>query len=143
MFLRVMIAVLCLPATSAFALSSPAVAAARGQPATVTMGLFDGFAKAFENDDSLGARQNAGLSKEKQKRTVTWVGPKGQKKQALAVSGQQMKDIARASGIQIRYDCQEGTCKTCEAQLSPGGRTKLCVARMPNKDVTIKYNIRF
>ena len=77
------------------------------------------------------------------KRTVTWVGPQGQKKQALAVSGQQMKDIARASGIPIRYDCQEGTCKTCEAQLSPGGRTKLCVARMPNKDVTIKYNIRF
>ena len=106
------------------------------------MGLFDGLAKAFENDDSLGTRENAGLSKEKAKRTVTWVGPKGQKKQALAISGQRLREVARASGIPVKYDCQEGTCKTCEAQLSPGGRTKICVARMPNKDVNIKWGIR-
>ena len=61
---------------------------------------------------------------------------KGQKKQALAISGQKLRDVARASGIPIKYDCSEGTCKTCEAQLSPGGRTKICVARMPNRDTT-------
>lgn len=134
------------------------------------------------------ARQNAGLSKEKTKRTVTWVGPKGQKKTALCVPGQSLRDIARGSGIPIVYDCQEGTCKTCEAMVG-GGRAKIwcacvcartshstsplqslsthaqqstgcaplgalipgpsaafvharSVAKMPNKDVTIKYNIR-
>ena len=28
-----------------------------------TMGMFDGLSKAFENDDTLGAQKNAGLSK--------------------------------------------------------------------------------
>lgn len=96
---------------SAFALGAPVtwkpIAAA-----TPTMGLFDGLAKAFENDSTLGERENAGLSKEKQKRTVTWVGPKGQQKKATVVPGQKLKDIARSCGIPIRYDCQEGTCKT-------------------------------
>ena len=56
--------------------------------------------------------------------------------------GQKLRDVARGSGIPIRYDCQEGTCKTCEAMVG-GGRAKICVARMPNKDINIKYNIRF
>ena len=93
------------------------------------MGLFDGFAKAFENDSTLGERKNAGLSKEATKRTVTWVGPKGQKKSAVAVPGQKLKEIARGSGVPIRYDCQEGTCKTCEAMIG-AQRAKLCVAKM-------------
>merc|ERR1712167_564112 len=99
-----------------------------------TMGFFDGLAKAFENDDSMGARENAGLSKEKAKRIITWVGPKGQKKESTVIPGQKLKDIARGSGIPIRYDCQEGTCKTCEAMVG-NGRAKICVAKMPNKDV--------
>lgn len=57
------------------------------------------------------------------------------------VPGQALKAIARGCGIPIRYDCQDGVCKTCEAQVG-GGRAKICVAKMPNKDVTIKYNIR-
>ena len=129
-----------LPAATAFSMHAPAMAA-RGQQSSVTMGMFDGFSKAFENDSSLGKRQNAGLSKEKAKKTVTWVGPRGQKKQATVVPGQALKQIARGCGIPIRYDCQEGTCKTCEAMVN-GGRTKICVGRMPNKDTTIKYNIR-
>ena len=137
------------------------------------MGLFDGLKSAFANDDTLGERENAGLSKVKDKRTVTWVSPKGQQKkvrpdpveccwsalrplhdtaecsplsrlhclrclylyllclccQALAIGGQRMKDIARASGIPIVYDCQEGSCKTCEATVN-GQRMKLCVGKM-------------
>ena len=72
------------------AVSRPAVA----QP-TVRMGMFDGLAKAFENDDSLGERKSAGLSKEKAKKTVTWVGPNGQKKLSTVVPGQNLRDIAR------------------------------------------------
>ena len=105
------------------------------------MGLFDGLKGAFANDETLGARKSAGLSKETTKRTVTWVGPKGQKKTATVVPGQSLRDIARGCGIPIKYDCQEGTCKTCEAQVG-NGRAKICVTKMPNKDVTIKYNIR-
>ena len=101
-------------------------------PVTPQMGLFDGFAKAFENDDTLGKAGPAGLSKEATKRTVTWVGPKGQKKTAVCVPGQSLRDVARASGVPIVYDCSEGTCKTCEAKVG-NGRAKICVAKMPNK----------
>ena len=136
----------------------------------LTMGLFDGLKSAFENDDTLGDRPNAGLSKEATKRTVTWVGPKGEKKTATAIPGQKLRDIARSCRIPIKYDCNEGTCKTCEAMVG-NSRAKIWCARvtvaailphiaqpacgliaslrcvhsvtkMPNKDVTIKYNIR-
>ena len=107
----------------------------------VRMGMFDGLKGAFANDDTLGTRENAGLSKEKTKRTVTWVGPKGEKKEAQALAGQKLRDVARSCNIPIKYDCNEGTCKTCEAQVG-SGRAKICVTKMPDKDVTIKYNIR-
>ena len=48
----------------------------------------------------------------------------------------------QSTGIKIKYDCNEGTCKTCEAMIG-GGRAKICVSRMPNKDITIKYNLRY
>ena len=125
-----------LPTAAAFGVpSSAAVASVRRSPAPA-MGLFDGFASAFANDDSLGDREDAGLSKAKQKLTVTWVGPRGQKKTSTVVAGQKLRDIARGSGVPIVYDCSEGTCKTCEAQVG-NGRAKICVAKMPNKDVTI------
>ena len=47
----------------------------------------------------------------------------------------------RGSGIPIKYDCNEGTCKTCEAKVG-NGRAKICVAKMPDKDVTITWGIR-
>ncbi len=127
--LAVLLAAMLLPLASAFAVGAPSALAMQAKPATVTMGMFDGFSKAFDNDKSLGARKSAGLSKEKGKRTVTWIGPNGQKKQATVVPGQALKNIARGCGIPIRYDCQEGTCKTCEAMVG-GGRAKICVARM-------------
>lgn len=132
------VASLVLPQGVAPAIVSAALTS-RASPAM--MGLFDGLGKAFANDDTLGDRQEAGLSKKAQTKTVTWVGPKGQKKTSTAIPGQRLREIARATGIPIRYDCSEGTCKTCEAMVG-NGRAKICVAKMPNKDVTIKYNIR-
>ena len=44
------------------------------------------FAGAFANDDSLGERENAGLSKEKVHDHV--VGPNGQSKKSIVVPGQ-------------------------------------------------------
>jgi len=137
-----LLGLLCAPAC-ALQLATPARSPlATSRTAVPSMGLFDGLKGAFANDDTLGKRENAGLSKEKDKRTVTWVSPKGQQKKALAIGGQRMKDIARASGIPVVYDCQEGTCKTCEATVN-GQRMKLCVGKMPDKDVTVKYNIRY
>lgn len=118
----------------------PSSPAAARRSAIVEMGLFGGLAGAFANED-LGGKEDAGLSKQKAKKTVTWVGPSGQTKKSLVVPGQKLKDIARATGIKIKYDCQEGTCKTCEAMLD-GRKTKICVAKAPAKDVTIKYGIR-
>ena len=69
-------------------------------------------------------------------------GPQRSEEGGAVRAGQKLRDVARGSGIPIRYDCNEGTCKTCEAMVG-GGRAKICVARMPNKDVTIKYNMRF
>ena len=45
------------------------------------MNLFGAFADAFKNDDTLGERENAGLKKGANFKTVTWVGPNGQKKE--------------------------------------------------------------
>mmetsp|Transcript_5680 Transcript_5680/g.17697 ORF Transcript_5680/g.17697 Transcript_5680/m.17697 type:complete len:150 (-) Transcript_5680:544-993(-) len=106
-----------------------------------SMGLFDSLKGAFANDDTLGARSNAGLSKEVTKRTITWIGPSGNEKKSIVVPGQRLRDIARGSGIPIKYDCTEGSCKTCEAQMG-NSRVKICVAKAVDKDITIKYGLR-
>ena len=120
---------------------APTGAHAAIRTAAPSMGLFDGLKGAFANDDTLSKQENAGLTKEKTKRTVTWVGPGGKTKQSIVVPGQRLKDVARASGIPIKYDCNEGTCKTCEAKMA-GGVIKVCVAKAPDKDVTITYGLR-
>jgi len=116
----------------------PVAAAGSQRTGALQMGLFDGFAKAFANDDTLGDRADAGLSKQKGKKTVTWKGPNGKTKTSTVVPGQSLKDIARGTGVPIKYNCQEGTCKTCEAKIG-GQKVRICVAKMPNKDVTIQY----
>ena len=96
------------------------------------------FANAFANDDTLGARDNAGLTKEKTKRTITWKSSSGKTKQSTVVPGQKLRDVARAAGIPIKYSCNEGTCKTCQVKMG-GGMVKVCVGKVPDKDVTIVY----
>ena len=70
-----------------------------------------------------------GLSKQKGKKTVTWKGPNGKTKTSTVVPGQSLKDIARGTGVPIKYNCQEGTCKTCEARIG-GQKVRICVAKM-------------
>ena len=142
--------------------AAPPRTVARATPPTMNI-----FKNAFANDAAYSKKENAGLSKQAAQKTITWIGPKGQKKTATVVPGQRLKDVARACGIPIRvrrrpaagrrtaspkiapaaprrapqYDCQDGICKTCEAQCGMG-RVKICQAKAPGKDVTIKYNIR-
>jgi hypothetical protein len=60
------------------------------------MGLFDGFAKAFANDDTLGERENAGLKKGATFKSVTWLGPNGQKKQVCCYSSDRTRQRPHA-----------------------------------------------
>ena len=66
---------------------------------TPTMNIFK---NAFANDAAYSKKENAGLSKQAAQKTITWIGPKGQKKTATVVPGQRLKDVARACGIPIR-----------------------------------------
>ena len=79
----------------------PAAAPPRtvARAATPTMNIFK---NAFANDAAYSKKENAGLSKQAAQKTITWIGPKGQKKTATVVPGQRLKDVARACGIPIR-----------------------------------------
>ena len=71
----------------------------------VRMGMFDGLAAAFANDDSLGEKKGVAT---KTMRTITWRDPKGEVKSSQAIPGQKLKDIARQDGIgPIKYSCNE------------------------------------
>lgn len=136
--LKLAVVTLVLSSAAAFSISATSSLRAHTKLPAATMGLFDGLNSAFANDPTLGKAKSAGLSKEAGKVTVTWVNPKtGAKKTAQCVPGQRLRDVARASGIPIKYDCQEGTCKTCTSSIG-----KICVLKVPRKDVTIKYNIK-
>ncbi len=98
---RVVSPIVCLLATAG-ALQLPSVMPSARRCTDCSMGMFDGFSKAFENDSSLGKPKNAGLSKEKNTRTITGGGRGGQKKTSTIVPGQRLKDIARGTGIRIK-----------------------------------------
>ena len=84
---------------------------------TPTMGLFDGFAAAFANDETLGEAGPAGLKDKAVYHTITWEGPKPEGAAAIfekqkvtvsqAIAGQPMKDVAATAEIPIRYSCMK------------------------------------
>ena len=107
--------------------------------AEVRMGMFDGLAAAFANDETLSKPTAA---TKKTLRTITWRDPKGKIVSSQAIPGQKLKDIARQDGIgPIKYNCNEGTCKSCD-MLCNGDRVPVCVARMPDWDVEVAYGLR-
>ena len=77
--------------------AAPPRTVARATPPTMNI-----FKNAFANDAAYSKKENAGLSKQAAQKTITWIGPKGQKKTATVVPGQRLKDVARACGIPIR-----------------------------------------
>lgn len=104
----------------------------------VRMGMFDGLAAAFANDETLSKRTAATQTL----RTITWRDPKGKIVTSQALPGQKLKDIAREDGITpIKYNCNEGTCKSCDV-LCNGDRIPVCVARMPDWDVEIAWGLK-
>lgn len=102
------------------------------------MGMFDGLAAAFANDDSLSKQATATQTL----RTITWRDPEGKIVTSQALPGQKLKDIAREDGIApIKYNCNEGTCKSCD-MLCNGDRIPVCVARMPDWDVEVAWGLK-
>uniref|UniRef100_A0A7S4I939 2Fe-2S ferredoxin-type domain-containing protein n=1 Tax=Prymnesium polylepis TaxID=72548 RepID=A0A7S4I939_9EUKA len=137
-------------ATSALSLHLPAAPGRAVGPHRCTdarMGMFDDFAKAFANDDSLGDRDEAGLAQKAEYHTITWQGPPektlfgdkpGPVTRSQAIAGQSLKENARVSGVEIPYACNEGTCRICDVKVN-GRMLPACVAKMPKKDITIEY----
>lgn len=104
------------------------------------MGLFDGLAAAFANDDTLGERESAPTQ---QTYAIKWIGPKGEETVSQALPGQKIKDLARQAGVagQVKYNCGEGTCSSCDMLIN-GDRVPACVAKAPTWDVEIEYGVK-
>ena len=86
-------------------------------------------ANAFANDDTLGEKENAGLKNGP--KFVTGTGPNG--KTVKVSPGSKLEPVSRKIGVKVQFGCQTGSCRTCEA-LVDGKRTKICIAKVPNKD---------
>lgn len=121
----------------------------RPSRAATRMGLFDGLAAAFENDDSLGEAGPAGLKTKVQLQKVTWIGPKPEgaaaffEKQVIveqeAMPGTALKDLAEQAGVKIRYSCNKGTCGICDVVVD-GATIPACTAKLAKgRDISIEY----
>ena len=147
--------------------AAPPRTVARVTPPTMNI-----FKNAFANDAAYSKKENAGLSKQAAQKTITWIGPKGQKKTATVVPGQRLKDVARACGIPIRVrrppaarqpkNAPAAPRRACARSPPPAPRAARLPGRhlqdvrgavrrraasksamkAPGKDVTIKYNIQ-
>ena len=115
----------------------------------VRMGMFDGFAAAFQNDEELGEAGPAGLKTKVQLQKVTWMGPKPEGPRALfeqqlvveqeAIPGTPLKTLAEEAGVKIRYSCNKGTCGICDIVVD-GVTTPATTANLgKGKDITIQY----
>ena len=122
------VAVLCALAP---AIRQPVVVSRYASP---RMGLFDGLASSFANDDTLGDREEAGLSRQAKQTTITWRGPKPtgfmqqqQITQTTAVEGQSLAAIARSAGVPVEFACMTGSCGICDVVID-GKRMPACTA---------------
>jgi ferredoxin len=104
--------------------------------------MFFDLSKAFANDaDTLARSAKDQASNGPKRYEVTFKGPEGQSKKTTAVAGEPLKRVAQQNGVQIKYGCERGSCKTCEVKIA-GQTKKLCQgAIMPAKDVTVEHGI--
>ncbi|GAB5032498.1 (2fe-2s)-binding protein [Nannochloropsis oceanica] len=106
--------------------------------APLQMGFFDSIKKGFENEAQVQPAPNAGLKNGPPIVTITFL-PANKKVQAVA--GQNLKDVALAAKIPIKYNCKKGECGTCEIDLN-GKKVRTCVGIVPRgarkNEVTIK-----
>jgi ferredoxin len=85
------------------------------RPSSTVLSLFGGLKDAFKNDDSLSARQNAGLKNGpnfNEQVTVNGKAVQG------AVVGQKLTVVAGRARVKIPVNCQNGECGTCMVKLN-------------------------
>merc|ERR1719440_1354675 len=112
------------------------------------MGFFDQLSSAFENDDTLGEAGPAGLKTKAKIHRITWVGPEPEGMAAMfekpetavqeAIANQELKTLADAANIPLKFSCMQGTCGICDVVVD-GVAVPACTAKMPNRDCTIQY----
>mmetsp|Transcript_25840 Transcript_25840/g.43952 ORF Transcript_25840/g.43952 Transcript_25840/m.43952 type:complete len:137 (-) Transcript_25840:1081-1491(-) len=97
------------------------------QSTTTELNIFGNLGDAFKNDDTLGARENAGLKGgPKYNEAVTING-----KPVKAVVGQKVKVVANSARVRIPYNCEKGDCGTCMIKMN-GRKVKACQMSIPS-----------
>ena len=101
---------------------------------TMNMGFMDDIKKAFDNEDFDTPSKSGKSNREKSKYKEIWLDVCGRK--IPAVKGQKLKDIIRASGAPIKFNCEKGQCGSCEAFVN-GKKMRTCRA-IVTEPTTIK-----
>lgn len=100
-------------------------------------GLGDFFAKALANDPNLPPPQNPGLSKTPDIVEIEFLPAK---KTVKAYLGSNVRSVAEKAGVDIKYGCKKGECKTCEVNFN-GKIVKACQASLPSTSTVKKFTI--
>eukprot|EP01036_Dinobryon_divergens_P007374 gene7374-9835_t len=98
------------------------------------MGFGDMLKKAFENDANLPPEKSSFTA---QPVVVEFL---PSKKSVKAFPGQSVKMIAKAAGVDIKYKCEKGECRTCEINFD-GKIVKACQSYLPTTPTTKVYQI--
>ena len=101
------------------------------------LGLGDEFKNALANDPNLPPAKNPGLSKEPVAVEVEFL-PSNKKVKAFL--GQSISTIAQKSGVDIKYGCKKGECRTCEVNFN-GKIVKACQSSLPSTSSLKKFTI--
>jgi len=107
-------------------------------PLTPLFGLGDLLKGALANDPNLPPAKNPGLSKGPQPVTVEFLG--ANKKTVTAYLGQSIGDIAKRAGVDIKYSCKKGECRTCEVNFN-GKIVKACQSSLPATSRETRFTV--
>jgi ferredoxin len=90
------------------------------------------------NDPSLPPAKNPGFTKEPDTILVEFL---PSKKVVKGFPGQKLSQIAQSGGVQIKYSCKKGDCRTCEVNFN-GKIVKACQASLPSSFSSSKITVQ-
>ncbi|CAN0088088.1 unnamed protein product [Discosporangium mesarthrocarpum] len=115
----------------------PSALSSRCVSSSLQMGWGDALNKAFSNEDFGDKKVNPGLKNAPNTCMVTVNG-----KTVQAVQGQKLRDVVKASGAKIEYNCSQGNCGTCES-IVDGKKVRVCKAIVPRNKATLTVKTKF
>ncbi|KAJ1433655.1 hypothetical protein B484DRAFT_447157 [Ochromonadaceae sp. CCMP2298] len=130
-----LVLVLCL-LSAATAFLSPAQTKCAGT--RLHMGFGDMLKKALANDPNLPPASNPGLTGGQPATVEVEFLPSGKKVKAYL--GQDLKLIASAAKVDIKYNCSKGECGTCTVDFN-GKKVRTCVSSLPTTSNLKKFTI--